>query len=187
MAPKAAHKSQNILATKPLALSCSYSTHHFLLRLSPISINILPIIYIYRNLFMDVIRKPHFMNTPDPYCSSSFLSVLFTVHSTYHFNDILVAYLIWRCRMIHQERNNNGILGYWIGFWMLVGCWGISFLVSGMVEPLNLLKFRLILNGVAVLYFLSYYLFQCLQQYKLERKRREQIIVIFNGKECILS
>lgn len=89
--------------------------------------------------------------------------------------------------MIHQERNNNGILGYWIGFWVLVGCWGLSFFVSGMVEPLNLLKFRLILNGVAVLYFLSYYLFQYLQQYKLERKRRKQIIVIFNGKECILS
>ncbi|NLP52424.1 hypothetical protein [Bacillus sp. RO1] len=90
--------------------------------------------------------------------------------------------------MEHHDKN-NGTFGYWIGFWVLVGCWVISFMVSGLieVEQLAMLKIRLTLNIVAVIYFLSIYLFQIFQQYMLERRRRNQIIVIFNGKESILS
>ncbi|MCG1023492.1 hypothetical protein [Sutcliffiella horikoshii] len=86
-----------------------------------------------------------------------------------------------------EQLKKSGTFGYWIGFWILVGCWVISFLMSGLVEPLPMLLFRLTLNGIAVLYFLFYYLFQTLHQYRLARRRRTQIIVLFNGKESILE
>ncbi|WP_339149051.1 MULTISPECIES: hypothetical protein [unclassified Sutcliffiella] len=89
--------------------------------------------------------------------------------------------------MVQHEKSNNGTLGYLVGFWLLVGCWAISFLVSGMVEPQAMLEFRILLNIIAVIYFLGIYLIQTLRQFNLTRKRRNQVIIFFNGKKIALE
>ena len=89
--------------------------------------------------------------------------------------------------MVQHEKSNNGTLGYLIGFWLLVGCWAISFLVNGMVEPHPMLEFRITINIVAVIYFIGVYLIQTILKLNAARKRRKQVIIFFNGRKIAIE
>ncbi|QFT90737.1 hypothetical protein FIU87_19005 [Bacillus sp. THAF10] len=84
---------------------------------------------------------------------------------------------------MHQNQLDSYVKWYVTGFIMLVATWVGTFLVSSLYEPLALLQFRLQLNGIAILYFLTIYSIQAFNQFLFERRRCRQIIILFNGRE----
>ncbi|CAG9621121.1 hypothetical protein [Sutcliffiella rhizosphaerae] len=88
---------------------------------------------------------------------------------------------------MENNKADNSTGWYLYGFITLVFLWIVSFIVSAWFEQMTMLLVRLTLNGIAISYFLTIYFIQLTKHFLSERRRQNEIIIQFNGREIMVA